>query len=109
MKYCCLNNQRTGSCYFEFQIGKFRGQNWRDDSLCLHEETFDRLNLYQVFAEAIPEFNYFGITEIDREKWGQIILTAHRIGGEVEEVIDEIDSWASSILPATGIMTLIGI
>lgn len=109
MKYCCSNNQRTGSCYFEFQIGKFRGLNWRDDSLCLHEEDFDRLNLHQVFAEAMPEFSYFGITEIDREKWGQIILTAHGIGGAVEEVIDEIDSWASSFLPTLGIFTVLGI
>ncbi len=62
MKYCCTDNQRTGSCYFEFQKGKFADKYWLANSLYLSADIFDSLNLYQVFASVVPEFDYYGIT-----------------------------------------------
>ena len=52
MKYCCTNSERQGSCYFEFQSGRFSENFWRDDSLYLSGDDFDALGLYEVAKEA---------------------------------------------------------
>lgn len=33
MKYCCTELDRKGTCYHEFQKGKFKGSFWKEDSL----------------------------------------------------------------------------
>jgi hypothetical protein len=109
MKYCCSNNQRTGSCYFELQKGKFSDKWWLDDSLYLSADTFDSLSLHQLFTTAVPEFYYYGITEIDKEKWELIKLTADKIGGEVKIVIDEICAWTALFSPGESVVTILGI
>lgn len=109
MSYCCSNNQRTGSCYFEFQKGKFSGKYWLDSSICLCADIFDSLNLYQVFAKTVPEFDYYGITEIDSENWSQIKSSADMMGGAVKDAIAEIDLWAAPLLPADHVITVLGI
>lgn len=109
VKYCCTNDQRTGSYYFEFQKRKFASKYWLADSLYLSADIFDSLNLYQVFTEVIPEFNYYGITELDKEKWEQVKLTAGKNSDIIRAVITEIDLWASSILPTERVITVLGI
>ena len=109
VEYCCLNNQRSGTCYFEFQKGKFDDKFLFDNSIYLHADTFDSLNLYQVFAKTVPEFAYYGITEIDREKWKHLKLTADEIGGSTKCVFDEIDSWVNLFLPTEEVITILGI
>jgi hypothetical protein len=109
VKYCCLNNQRIGSCYFEFQKGKFSDKYWLDSSICLSADIFDSLNLYQVFVKIVSEFDYYGITEINREEWKQIKLTADIIGGIAKDVITEIDSWANGFLSTGNVITFLGI
>ncbi len=109
MKYCCTNNQRTGSCYFEFQKGKFADKYWLANSLYLSADIFDSLNLYQVFASVVPEFDYYGITEIDKEKWAQIKQITEKSGGVVKDVITEIDLWVSRFLLTEIVFTVLGI
>jgi hypothetical protein len=109
MEYCCTNNQRTGSWYFELQKGKFTDKYWLANSIWLSDDILDSMNLYQVFAEVVPEFDYYGITEIDKEQWEQVKLVADRSGGVGKDIITEIDSWASSVLPAESVITVLGI
>ncbi len=109
MKYCCTNSQRKGTCYFEFQKGRFNDKHWLSDSLCLDADIFDDLSLYELFSKVLPEFDYYGITEIDKEKWKQIKLESEVIGGTVKDVIDEIDLWINLAFSTIDTITILGI
>jgi hypothetical protein len=50
MQYCCFNSQRMGTCYFEFQVGKFQNE-FRLTSIYLSAKNFNKLNLYPLFAK----------------------------------------------------------
>ena len=106
MQYCVSNRQRHGSCYFEFQRGIFQGVYWKDTSLYLDADDFDRLYLYKVFP---PEFQYYGETVITKPQWHQILLTAQNVGGEVKTVIDELDLWAQECFQTESVFTILGI
>ena len=67
MKYFLDEAQRKatgGTCYFEFQKGKFRNKFWLKDSLCLHADTFDSLMLYELFSNSIEGFCYYASNEV---------------------------------------------
>ena len=97
MKYFISEQQRKqigGSCYFEFQKGQkteiYNDVYWKEDSLLLHMDIVDNLELFKI----IPNFNYYGITIIDRDKWNMIQRIAENENGIISEVIAELKSWA---------------
>ena len=48
MKYFINEEKRKasgGTCYFEFQKGKFKNKFWMKDSICLYADLFDELDL----------------------------------------------------------------
>ena len=106
MQYCVSNSQRHGSCYFEFQRGIFQGVYWKDTSLYLDADAFDRLHLYKIFP---PEFQYYGETVITKPQWHQIHFTAQNLGGEVKAIMDEIDLWAQECFQTESVFTILGI
>ena len=106
MQYCVSNIQRHGSCYFEFQRGIFQGVYWKDTSLYLDADDFDRLHLYKIFP---PEFRYYGETVITKPQWHQIHFTAQNLGGEVKAIMDEIDLWAQECFQTESVFTILGI
>ena len=59
---------RQGTAYFELQKGKYDGTFWKKDSLLIHCDDFDRTGIGRVLRET-SDFDYYGITEIDREIW----------------------------------------
>lgn len=109
MKYFISEKQRKltgGTCYFEFQKGQngskykqdlskedsflLNMEFWKEDSLLLHMDIVDDISLYKI----IPDFNYYGITVIDREKWDVIQSKAKNENGIINEVIMEMKFWA---------------
>lgn len=54
--------------------------------MLLHMDIVDEISLYKI----IPDFNYYGITVIDREKWSIIQSNAENENGTVNEVITEL-------------------
>ena len=64
-----------GTCYFEFQKGTFRNEFWKDDSLLLHMNIFDRLDLSSVFTATIPDFDYYGVTHVAPEQYAALKAT----------------------------------
>lgn len=106
MQYCLTNSQRHGSCYFEFQPGIFQGVYWKDTSLYLDADDFDRLHLYQIFPS---KFQYYGETIITEEQWRQVCLAAQHIGGEVKTIMDEIDLWVQECFKTETVFTVLGI
>lgn len=105
-KYCYTNSQRHGSCCFEFQCGRFQGSYWKDTSIYLDADDFDRLHLYKIFP---PEFQYYGETVITASQWQQIYVAAQSLGGEVKKAIDEIDVWAGNCFLTETVFTILGI
>lgn len=104
--YCLTNAQRSGTCYFEFQRGRFQGVYWKDTSIYLDADDFDRLQLYKIFP---PEFQYYGETVITASQWRQVCLNAQAIGGEAEMLLKELEPWAQECFQMEPVFTILGI
>ena len=96
MEFFITESQRKqigGSGYFEFQRGqkskKYQPAYWREDSLLLYMDIADEIELYKY----IPDFQYYAITIIDREKWEIIQQNAEEAGGKIHQVIMELTAW----------------
>lgn len=109
MKFCVTNNERQGSCYFEFQKGKFHNTHWNENNLCLSADVFDELGLYNLFSNVIMQFNYYGPNEITLKQWLQIKGESEKIGGKAMDVIKEIDIWVNTVFPNETIISILGI
>lgn len=95
MKYFIDEKQRKESgstCYFEFQRGKYDEKCWKEDSLNISDEDFHKL-LADIFLEVIPDFDYFGITEVNFEQWERIKGILSEKGGEHKEILTESEPW----------------
>ena len=111
MKYLLDEIQRKASgstCYFEFQKGKFNNKFWLNDSLCLHTDTFDSLNLYMLFSDSIEDFCYYAPTEVSKEQWKVLTVKSkeneHRIA-----VIEELTPWVKECFTKHKCFTICGI
>jgi len=112
MKYFWIEAERKKNhttCCFEFQKGKYSGKHWLEDSICLYEDIFAEMNLYELFSKAIPRFNYFGPTEVTEEQWQIVLEIAHERGGKQEEVILELIPWVDECFGVTDVFTICGI
>lgn len=107
MEYCCLNHQRHGTCYFEFQRGKFCNSHWSDDSLYLHAELFDMLDLR--FNEVLENFNYYGPTEVSPGEWEQLKSLANDKDDRTRRIIGELDLWVAECFAHENCFTILGI
>lgn len=85
--------QHGGTCYFEFQKGqenkKYKPVYWQEESLLLHMDIMYEIALHNV----IPDFDYYGITIIDKEKWNAIQRNAEKETVTIKEVINELCTW----------------
>lgn len=106
MQYCVTNHQRHGSCYFEFQRGIFHGVYWKNSSIYLSADDFDRFHLYTILS---PAFQYYGETVITQSQWREIFLRAQNLGGEVKKIMDEIDLWTQEFFETEPVFTILGI
>ena len=98
-----------GTCYFEFQRGRFRGQHWLDRSVFLHADLFDELKLYDLFAEALPHFNYYGPTEVTPGQYETLKSLAMARGGETAALMEELDHWVQDCFYIENVFTICGI
>ncbi len=112
MDYFCTEQERKishSTCYLEFQRGSFHGECWLIDSISLHIDIFDNLKLYKIFRTAIPDFDYYGITEVNQSQWEILKKLALEQGGEVQKVIEELSIWVSDCFETEKIFTIWGI
>lgn len=112
MGYFCAERERKAShssCYLEFQKGEYRGNHWLEDSISLHDDIFYELHLYPLFRKAIPEFDYYGITQVSFIQWEILYELAVEQGGEVQKLIEELEVWLSSWFHKEEIFTICGI
>lgn len=112
MKYFVNEAERKASgstCYFEFQKGKYHDKCWLPDSLSIHMDLFDELKLYDLISSVVPSFDYYGLTEIDRNDWSNIVKQAHLADGSLEEAVCEANQWALDCFSEVPVITICGI
>lgn len=112
MKYFVRNKERRGTCYHEFQKGKWDGETfWKEDSLYLHDDFFSDLRLYsKIFRYVIPNYNSYGPNdEVTREMWDKMMSMAHQIGGKIEEVFKELRPWVEENFTEYRCFSILGI
>lgn len=76
------------TCCFEFQQGCFHNVFWAEDSLCLNADIFDKLKLYEIFSKAVPQFNYYGKSEVSPENWRMLQRLAQKRGWFAEKELE---------------------
>ena len=112
MNYFCTERERKRShstCYLEFQKGEYKGTHWLEDSISLHDDIFHELHLYRLFIKAIPDFDHYGITQVNEKEWEKLKELAFAQGNEVQNLIEELSVWISECFASEKIFTICGI
>ncbi|MBQ3161120.1 MAG: hypothetical protein IJC04_03235 [Oscillospiraceae bacterium] len=110
MKYFCKDNERIGTCYHEFQKGKFNGTDfWKANSLCIHDDIHCKIKLGELIQSVVPEYSPTGETTVTREQWEVICCKANEAGGELAEAVAEADIWVRNVFDKYDVFTMIGI
>lgn len=107
MTHCCENGGRTGSCYFEFQRGKYEQKLWQENSIYVSAETFDEFNLKKLIRGVVPAFDYYGITEVTQDEFEEIAARAQDL--PAKDVVDELTAWAERCFETEAVFTILGI
>ena len=100
---------RGGTLYFEFQRGRFHRKHWLENSVFLDAELFDYLNLYELFAQAIPHFDYYYYSEVSPAQYETLKTLAHSQGGETTALFQELDYWVQNCFLTENVFTICGI
>jgi hypothetical protein len=98
-----------GTCYFEFQRGRFRGKHWLERSVFLHMDRFEHLKLYELFTEALSHFDYFSFTEVTPAQYETLKSLAMNRGCETAELFRELDHWVQDCFFTENVFTICGI
>lgn len=101
---------RGDSLYFEFQRGPFRGRHWQEDSLYLPAALFDDLGLHEIFVQAIPDFNYYYVTQVSPAQFRVLRKLAEEHHTQcAAEILEELAPCAERWLESDGVFTICGI
>lgn len=110
MNYFIKETERKGTCYHEFQRGKWDGKTfWHQDSLLMHDDILIGLQLEDLFAETVSGYHSYGETEISREQWKAVCNQADAMGGEMKAAIEELKPWAEKNFRTEQVFTILGI
>lgn len=110
LNYFCTVNDRVGSCYHEFYKGKWDNKTfWKSDSILLHDDALNELELYRAFAAVIPDYDPYGITQVNQSQWESIVDYASQLNTQAKIALSEISVWADQALDNEGMFTILGI
>lgn len=104
-----LRKALGGTCYFEFQRGRHRGKHWLERSVYLHMDQFEYLKLYEIFSQALPHFDYFGLTEVTPAQYDRLKALALACGGDTAALFQELDHWVQNCYLTENVFTICGI
>ena len=62
------------------------------DSICLYADLFDELDLYQLFAESLGVFNYYGTNVVSQDQWRKIIEKSTE-NEQWKMIVEELEPW----------------
>lgn len=115
MKYFITETERRNSgetCYHEFYKGDWNNEKciyWNEDSLSIHEDNMDTLQLYTLISKVVPYYNYYGETRIDENQWKEIYLLAKKQSGELFCAIREVSPWVEENFKEYSVFTILGL
>ncbi len=112
MTYFISEKQRKESgstCFFEFQKGEYEDECWKEDSLSISDEEFDRLKLGKLITEINADFDYYGNTEISYEQWELLKNRLIEKNGEYKKLLSKLQPWAEENFKQNKIFTIIGL
>lgn len=110
MKYFCTVSDRVGSCYHEFYIGKWDNKTfWKSDSMLLHDDILNELEIYRAFAAVIPGYDRYGETQVNQSQWEAILDYASQLNTQAKIALSEISVWVDQALDNEGMFTILGI
>lgn len=108
LKYLVNLNERDGTCYHEFQKGKWNDEFWFEDSIYLSDDFMSR-DLYELISACAPEYDPYGVTVITRRQWNDICALAKNHAPETAAIIAEADVWARENFKTNDVFTILGI
>lgn len=111
MKYFIGEEERQNSgstCFIEFQKGNYENEVWHIDSLCMDEELFYDLKLRKLFSSVLPQFDYFGITQVSSEQFSKVKDAAVNFSPETRECISELSEWLENSKNEGVLFTIVG-
>lgn len=111
MNFFVNEKQRKASdstCYLEFQKGLYKDECWLNDSINISADLWDKYNLSGLFRKAVKEFDYYGITVVNKEQWNEIVKISQTVGGTWKAVIDDAVSWADECFENNEVFTICG-
>ena len=111
MKYFLTEAERKasrGTCYFEFQNGKYQDKHWLIDAIYLQADKFDGLHLFDLFAKSIKDFDYYGTTEVNSEQWMKLVDNS--FSNETwRNIIIELTPWVEECFKKHKCFTICGL
>ena len=103
------DRKRTGSSEFiEFQRGKYDGQCWHIDSVYIAEETFYDLKLRRFFSSVLPQFDYYGLTQVNADEFKKLKKAAPGFSNEAAEYMQELAGWIGDGESSDVVFTICG-
>ena len=110
MKYFCYVSDRVGTCYHEFYKGKWDGKTfWKSDSILLHDDTLEELQLYKAFTTVLPDYDPYGETQVNQSQWEAILDYASQLDTEAKPALTEAAAWVKNVFENEGVFTILGI
>lgn len=110
MNYFCKVSEKKGTCYHEWQKGKWDGKTfWKEDSLLLHDDLLVALKLGELLAEILPDYSSYGVVELNAFQWEKVYYRAGVIGGELKAAMDEAAVWVQENFARNEVFTILGI
>jgi len=101
--------KRIGSTSFvEFQRGKYDGACWHIDSLCMDEDIFYELKLRRFFSMLLPQFDYFGITQVSCEEFRKLKEASVNYSTDVAACVTELSEWLGPEVEDSVFFTICG-
>ncbi len=110
LKYFCTEEKREGTCYHEFQKGKWDEHTfWKEDSLLISDDVLAELKLGRLFRKGIQDYDPYGPVEVNKAQWSVLLELAGESGGEILAALQEADIWAQECFAAEDVFTILGI
>lgn len=110
MRYFDSGAEVKGGCNHEFVRGNWDGTtHWSDASLILDDDILNSLNVAGLLHSIVPIYSPYGPTAFTVAQWDAIRKKAAEAGGEIGQLIQELDTWLGSPSGAEIAFTILGV
>lgn len=106
-----LNDVRQigSTLYFEFQEGTYKDECWLDSSIYISDEIWKQFYMTKFIGENVENFDYYGVTQINKEQWKKIVYNSQVEDCVCKDVIKEAIPWVNSCFENNEFFSIVGI